>query len=356
MAISVDRKKLHAALKLSVSPSKHSMPILSSVLLSATNGVISVCSTDLVCSVVSEISVSDTGHSAICINAKELTDLVSHASGSEISIKITERFQCEIKSGKTKYRLVGEDPRNFPKLIGDSPDKVYVDSEVLIGLMDRTLFAVAKDENRINLAGVHLESDPDGMTASSTDGHRCCRVRADQPAGVWSGIIPTVGCEAIKQICGQGPHVWMTMDRDAVWVTQDTSTLRVALIKAVPPPVGMVMAGERPNVLTVSREVLLKSMKRASQMATGDIPVRMTVTVDGVVVGAQNPKLGEITDTLIDTEYNGEPMTIGFNPKYMVDFLTHMDCNSVKISMASPLEPMLIEGDFEGIILPMRIT
>ena len=86
--------------------------------------------------------------------------------------------------------------------------------------------------------------------------------------------------------------------------------------------------------------------------------VKVAATKDGVTITSDNPDLGEVREEM-DSEYDGEPISIGFNPKYVVELLGQMVCDQVTLSLGGELDPGLIKpltgDDYLGVVMPMRI-
>jgi len=86
--------------------------------------------------------------------------------------------------------------------------------------------------------------------------------------------------------------------------------------------------------------------------------VKVSATREGVTITSDNPDLGEVREEL-ESEYDGDPIAIGFNPKYVVELLTQMGGDQIAISLGSELDPGLFKpvggDDYLGVVMPMRI-
>ena len=107
---------------------------------------------------------------------------------------------------------------------------------------------------------------------------------------------------------------------------------------------------------TIAR--LIEALKRAQLMSSETRGVKVAATKDGITITSDNPDLGEVREEM-DAEYAGEPIAIGFNPKYVVELLSHMTCDQITLSLGGELDPGLIKpltgDDYLGVVMPMRI-
>lgn len=357
MIFTVSRQELLRSLKLTkgIATAKGAMPILGNVVLTAELGRLTVAATDLVVSVSAEMRSFTEEEGAVAILASSLTELAANAAGDEVHFAVDEKHWAKIKAGKAKYSLAGQDAKSYPSLPEVAGPWISMESTVLQELIDRTIYACATDENRANMAGIYVDGD---LRMTTTDGHRvaCAQRGGPLARGV---ILPRKGAEVIRALSMQGPMTRICFDGKHMHARQDETTISVRLIDAVFPIAGIQMleSGARPHVMTVDRLIMLQVMKRSSLVTTDSIPIRLALNPTGASVVAINPDMGEVSEDL-PCDYAGPSMTIGLNPKYMVDLLMQMSSDSVKISMAGELEPAMITGStgYWGVILPMRVT
>lgn len=358
MIFSVSRTDLLRCLKLAkgIATAKGAMPILGNVVLTASIGRLTVAATDLVVSVSADMRSFTESEGRIAILASSLTELAANAAGDEVHFAVDEKHWAKIRSGKAKYSLAGQDAKSYPSLPEVSGTWTSMESTMLQELIDRTIYACSADENRVNMAGIYIDGD---LRMTTTDGHRvACAQRSGASLAVGI-ILPRKGAEAIRALSMQGPMTRICFDARHMHARQDETTISVRLIDAAFPTAGIhaLEGGNRPNVMTVDRLAMLQVMKRSSLVTTDSIPIRLTMNPTGAGVVAINPDMGEVSEELL-CDYAGPAMTIGLNPKYMVDLLMQMSSDQVKISMAGELDPVMITGStgYWGVILPMRIT
>jgi len=342
---------------------KSTMPMLANVLL-RTQGKnqLLVAATDLNVSLTAELKSTNTGEGGLTLGAKNLYELVANSPGDEITLKKTDNHWAEIKSGKVTYKIVGMPDRDFPK-VPDHREAQYsqIESAVLREMVERTLFSVCNDETRFHLNGVFFESDGEKCRMVSTDGHRLSKVERNisgpkLTAGV---IIPKKGLLEIRRVLDSGPNCKLAIKTPYLFLVQDDIAIAVKLTDATFPPYEQMIPKDHRRVITVDRSRFIDALRRAQLMSSSETRgVKVSATNDGVTITSDNPDLGEVREEM-EAEYKGEPIAIGFNPKYVVELLSQMTCDQITISLGGEEDPGLIKpltGDeYLGVVMPMRI-
>ncbi|HLU65803.1 MAG TPA: DNA polymerase III subunit beta [Kofleriaceae bacterium] len=343
---------------------KSTMPMLANVLLRVSSkGQLLVAATDLNVSVSAELSCSGHKEGGLTVGAKALHDIVVNLPGDEVSLRRADNNWAEISAGKVNYRLVGMPDRDFPKIPDHREvDLAAVSAETLRSMIDKTLFSVCSDETRFHLNGVFLESDGTTARMVSTDGHRLSRV--DRPlegaptltAGV---ILPKKGVVEVKRALDSvAGNCEIAVKTPYFFLRADEVTLAVKLIDSQFPPYEAVIPKGNDKILEVGRAVLADALKRAQLMSSETRGVRLTLGAGTLKVASDNPDLGEVKEEL-EADYDGEALTIGVNPKYVLELLGQVQADRVRLELAGELDPVLVrpatDPEHLGVIMPMRI-
>lgn len=348
----------------SIADRKSTMPMLANVLLRlGGKSKLLVAATDLNVSISAELKSENKGDGGITVGAKALHDIINNLPGDEISIRRADNNWAEIKSGKVSYRLVGMPDRDFPK-IPDQTDVEFhsVDPALLREMIDRTLFSVSNDETRFHLNGVLLESDGGTARMVSTDGHRLSKVERVLKGGpVLSAgiIIPKKGVVEIKRILDSGADTSsLAVKSPYIFVRADDMTLAVKLIESQFPPYEQVIPQKHTKEVVIDRQMLLSALKRAQLMSSETRGVKFSVSDGGLIISSDNPDVGEVREEL-EAGYQGESVSIGFNPKYVIELLSQMSTDQVILELNGELDPGLLrplsDDNYLGVVMPMRI-
>lgn len=347
----------------SIADRKSTMPMLANVLL-RTSGKkkLLVAATDLNVSISAELNSKNSSEGGLTLGAKALFDIVSNMPEDELLLRRTDNNWAEISSGKVNYRLVGMPDRDFPK-VPDHREAEFsdVESELVREMIDRTLFSVCNDETRFHLNGVLFESNGSVARMVSTDGHRLSKVERTLEgtptlsAGI---IIPKKGISEIKKLLEHGGKAGLAVKTPYVFFTAGSMTLAVKLIESQFPPYEQVIPKEHTREVVVDRQRLLGALKRAQLMSSETRGVKFNVSEDTLVITSDNPDIGEVREEL-EAQYSGEEVSIGFNPKYVIDLLSQMATDQVTLELNGELDPGLLrpfsDDDYLGVVMPMRI-
>lgn len=360
MSITLNRPELLRALKLAsqIAGNGKTIPILASVLLrSSGSGRVTVSATDLRVSLSADLACTIGDAFGVVIDAKKLHELVNNASADDISITIEANHWATIKSGKVTFKIAGQPDAHFPSIPSPTgAEFVTVENAMLREMIARTMFAASDDDSRPAMAGVSMRSDGSRLTMTATDGYRVCRLSRGIGLPQMSVIVPCL--DAVRNIVASAPTSQLALTREHLFVVQDGTAVSIKLIDLASPLVDPIYAMARPLRVTIGRESLLIAMKRAGVMTTEATGAKMSLSLGAMRLSVVNPDLGEVHEDL-EADYAGQPMAIGFNPKYVIDILAQMSSDQVILEISGPLDPALLRqvgnDDYAGIILPMRV-
>lgn len=365
MEIRIPKTEFLRGLRLAqnIADRKSTMPMLANVLLRASpqQGLL-VAATDLNISLSAELTSENTTEGGITLGAKALYDIVASMPADDVTLSRRENNWAEIRAGKVVYRLVGMPDVDFPQ-IPESGDLEFSDvpARVVREMIDKTLFSVCNDETRFHLNGVFFESDGASARMVSTDGHRLSKVERELAAPPLSAgiIIPKKGVSEIKRTLeGGGDTCQIAVRTPYIFVRSGTITLAVKLIESEFPPYDQVIPDEHKRRATVDRGAFLDSLKRAQLMSSETRGVKLSLVDETVEIAGDNPDVGEVHEEL-PAACEGDKLSIGFNPKYVVELLSHTDAEQVVVELGDELDPCLIrpidDRTYLGVVMPMRI-
>ncbi len=347
----------------SIADRKSTMPMLANVLLRATGqNTLHIAATDLNVSVSAELQSENGAEGGLTVGAKALHDIVNNMPGDSLQFRRAENNWASLTGGKVDYKLVGMPDRDFPKI----PDHVgiefgEIDPGILREMIDRVLFSVCNDETRFHLNGVLFESDGSNARMVSTDGHRLSKVerKLDGSPALSAGIIiPKKGVVELKKVLDGAAKAGVAVKSPYIFVRGDRITLAVKLIDSQFPAYEQVIPQEHSKEVVIDRQLLLSALKRAQLMSSETRGVKFSVSENGLVISSDNPDIGEVREEL-EADYNGESVSIGFNPRYVIELLSQMAADQVTLEFNGELDPGLLRPfsgrDYLGVVMPMRI-
>jgi DNA polymerase III subunit beta len=345
---------------------RNTMPILANALIDAQKGKIQLAATDLEVGVRGEVDGEIVKAGTLTVNAKKLYEIVREIPNEQIQLKRLENDWVEIRSGKSIFKIVGMDAREFPQFPGfDAKGQVTVPANIIRGMIERTIFAVSTDETRYSLNGVFVEETSGGTVRMvSTDGHRLAFEEQTLGAlGLSKGVIlPRKGLGELKKLLENGDEGVITIGfrENMALVSKDKVDLFMRLIDGDFPDYTKVIPKGNPNLAKIDHGELLQALRRVSILSSERYKgVKMEFSDNSISISANNPDLGEALEE-IDAEYKGAPISIGFNARYILDVLGVLGSDGeISIELKDELSPSVIRrSDSAGylyVLMPMRL-
>jgi DNA polymerase-3 subunit beta len=344
---------------------KKALPILSHVLLDATPEGLSLFGTDLDVGLRRQVSAEIIKPGAVTLSAKKLYEVAKELPSATIELQADPDLQVAISCQRTNFRMKGLSREEFPSL----PD-LRGDGELLLGaklfrdLLRKTLFAVSADQTRYALTGVLLQAHSSGLNMVSTDGHRLALVRMPRPensgTATLEALIPKKAMvEAVKIARDEVGDVRLRLSDNQLILQQDTSTLVARLIDGQFPNYDQVVPSFTPNQISIAKDALYGALRRTSAiMGERTTPTEFDFQTGRLLISCVNMDLGEAHEE-VEITYAGEGVKIGFNARYILDFLSAIDSDAITLHFTDPLSPTVFRsgGDdtYSCVIMPMRI-
>jgi DNA polymerase-3 subunit beta len=346
---------------------KTTIPILSNLLVEAKGNRLTITATDLELSIRTSCEAKVKKEGAGTIPAKKLLELVRLLPEGEIKVRLLENHWIEIVSDKKKYKLVGMAKENFPALPSMPHTLVKIPAAVLESLIAKTKFAISMEESRYTLNGGLLIMKPDTLAMVATDGHRLALAETDQKLGLNGEVrvlVPKKAMDEVEKLsasAGSDAQFDFAKDDSHLFFEVGHRLLISRILTGQFPNYEAVLPRDNNKKVTIDRGELTDAVRRVSQLADQrSHAVKFSITTEGIEISASSPEYGEAKET-IEKEYKGEPISIGFNSTYMLDFLSAAVEGPINIELkdeqsAGQMRPVADESyRYRYIIMPMRI-
>ncbi len=347
---------------------KTTIPILSNLLFESAGNKLSLTATDLELSISTSCEAKIKKEGSGTIPAKKLLELVRLLPDEEIKFKFLENHWVQIQSGRRTYKMVGMSKENFPAIPEAPHVLAKIPAKLMSGLISRTVFAISAEESRYTLNGGLLLVKPDSVTMVATDGHRLALAETDHKiAGLNAEVRVLVPKKALIELqrltaeAGEEGSIEFSRDDSYLFFQVGSRRLVSRILTGQFPNYPAVMPRDNNKFVVLERNELNDAIRRVSQLADQrSRAVKLSVSTEGVELSAQSPEYGEATET-IEKPYKGDPITIGFNAQYLLDFLAAIPDGPVRFELkdeqsAGQIRP---EGDgpfqYRYVIMPMRI-
>lgn len=372
MKLVCDRIALADALTLasSVIAARTTSPALSCLKFVAKEGLLTISSTDTEIGItvpVASVSITDEGEALI--PADKLNQIVRASEDSTLSLDVNAKHVATLKGQDSTFKIYGHEPRDFPGVPQFPSSKVEFETTAgtLGRLIHRTLFATAVDNSRYAINGVLLERKGKRLRLVATDGRRlavakgeCTRANdGDAP----QCIVPSKALNVLGKLLSDPDDPVAVARQDNLVVVRigegaDAATLSSRLVEGTFPPFEDVIPKEQDKRVTFDAVELTSAVRRAEILTNEESKgVRMAFGSGQLVLSSRAPELGEAEITVDIEKYEGEPMEIGFNPKFIMDVLKVIDSQEVIIELKAPNKPGVIKAgnDFTYVVMPVSL-
>src|SRR5438309_665702 len=320
---------------------KTTIPILSNYLFEAGGDRLSLTATDLDLSLRTSCNAKVKKEGACTIPARKLYDYVKLLPDSDITIKLLDNHWVSIRCGRSNTKMVGMARSNFPTLpVFPTASIVKIPAQVLREMISKTGFAIANEESRYTLNGALMVLKPESITMVATDGHRLAHIerggeKFEGISGEMKTLIPKKAMDELKILLD-------STDTDVIEFAKDESTLFFRIGPRL--LTSRQLTGQFPNYEAVipkdnSKSIALhgddlgSAISRVAQFADErSRAVRLKLEKGELKLSASSTETGESEDS-IETDYQGEPLTIGFNAQYIIDFLKAAGAKDVRLEL-----------------------
>lgn len=348
---------------LSIVSNKPAIPILSHILMEATDDQLILSATDLTVSMryYSEAKVLEEG--SIALPARKFFQLIKELTSPQIKISTLPNETAEITAGSAVFRLNCMLKSEFPNLpdLNHCP-QFSLPAPQLKKMLSSSSFSAAKEDNRFVLNGVLLKLEEESATFLATDGKRlskvCSKIDVD-PSVSGSYIIPLKAVEEMIKALQDNAETQATVSlmHDKVSLEQGSLTLYSKLLSGQYPQVEKVIPQNISVTVPIHREELMILLRQVSLFTSEDNnSVRFYFEMGKLHLSAVSSEIGEgKVDMPVD--FNENPMEIAFNPFYFQDILRHCSDETIQLSLCDPYNPGLIT-DSSGavfVIMPMHL-
>ncbi|PED91917.1 DNA polymerase III subunit beta [Bacillus toyonensis] len=286
----------------------------------------------------------------IVVPAKYFIEIIKKMP-SDIVIKSKNEQIITIQSEEITLNLNGLPANEFPNvpLIEDHAE-IQVETEQLIEVFKQTVFAVAKNESRPVLTGVHIELDHNKLVCAATDSHRLAiretLISSDAKANC---IVPSATIsELLKLMNSHTEFVYIYLSDSHVIFTFGTTTLYSRLIEGKYPNISNLIPNEFQTVINVERKKILQGVDRSSLLASewANNKVNLEIINESTIkISSNASQIGKIAETQqVDAIQGEKQLNISFDGRFMVDALRAITEEMVTLSFGGSMRPILIEA------------
>ena len=351
----------------SVVERRNTIPILSNVLIEASDEGLRLMATDLDLQIVEQIQAQVETPGATTVSAHTLFDIARKLpEGSQVQLSAAEGKML-IVAGRARFNLQTLPREDFPVIAeGELPTKFDLPAETLKQIIDKTRFAISTEETRYYLNGIFLHVSDDAtpvLKAAATDGHRLARVtvpRPDGAEGMPDIIIPRKCVGELRKLLDEvDGSVEMSLSPTKVRFGMGTAILTSKLIDGTFPDYSRVIPTANDKLLKIDPRSFEDGVDRVATIASEKTrAVKMALDKDKITLSVTSPENGTAAEE-VPGDYGAQGFEIGFNARYLLDILGQIDGDLCEVHLADAAAPTLIRENDKApalyVLMPMRV-
>jgi DNA polymerase-3 subunit beta len=344
---------------------RHTLPILANVMIQKTPHAIQLTSSDLEIQIRTEADLGgDNSNFTTTVGARKLMDILRSMPNDQMVSLESQQNKLILKSGKSRFTLQTLPAEDFP-LVQESPNfgpMFSVPQKTLKELLHQVSFAMAVHDIRYYLNGILFVAEGKQLSLVATDGHRLAYTSATLEVEVpkQEVILPrkTV-LELLRLLSDKEGMIDMQFANNQAKFKFEGKEFVTKLVEGKFPDYNRVIPKNHKNAVTLGRLSLLNTLQRTAILTSDKFKgVRINLDIGVLRVAASNAEQEEAIDE-IEIDYVGDSIEIGFNVTYLIDVLTNMSQDMVRMDLAdsnsSVLVTMAENPSFKYVVMPMRI-
>lgn len=324
------------------------LPILEDFLFEVEKNKLTMVATDLetVMRIQMDIEAKDSGK--VCIPSKILMDSLKNLPEQPLTFNIDKNFGIEITSDNGKYKVMGENPDNFPKEpVADDTTSFTMTATGLVTAINKTLFAVSNDDLRPAMTGVFFELDKNGVQFVATDAHRLVRYKLTDIScpKTESFIVPRKPLSLLKSaLPDNDDEITISYNSNHLFVNHGSTQMSCRLIDARFPDYKVVIPNDNPYKLTVGKNDFQSALRRVSIFSNKSTnQVALSISGSELQLSGQDVDFSFEGNERMKCQYDGEDLTIAFNAKFLIEMLNATESDEVKMELATPTKAGILK-------------
>ena len=352
MEFSIDKATLLKNLQLisKAIPSRSTLPIISSALFTVKDNILSLRATDLEISINLNCNIEGGENGCVAIPLSKLLEITNAMPESKIDFSVSDIGKMNISCNAGRYTIMGQPPEEFPsEQAVENSKTLQVSSSELKDIINNTSYAASRDDLKPVLQGVLFQIQNDGIVSVATDGHRLVKLEKKKLHSLdYTGdvVVPIKFLSLLTtQLTGEG-DVSMLIGDNHIQVQLKEVTITTRIIKDPYPDYEGVIPKDNTKTLVINKNNFTEAIKRVSIFSNkSSRQVALELSENSITITTEDPENITTGKETLDCDYDGEPMTIGYNALYLKEVLQHQNSDEIKIMLNSPLNA--------GLFLPM---
>lgn len=345
---------------------KTTVPILSNLLLETVGDSLVITATDLDVTLRCACKANVDAGGAVTVVARKLFDIVRLLPDAEIHFKAVSTDRINVTCERSRFKVAGLSKENFPDIPSVEGHTVTLPSSALRYMITRSIFAITQEESRYTLNGALMIVTPTSITMVATDGHRLVHAtHACEIKGIEGEIRVLVPKKTLSELSKLTSDDTLAVEfghtENHLFFRVGERLLVSRKLTGQFPNYEMVIPRDNTVELVLDSAEFANAIRRVAVMADEQSrAVRFSLTEGQLEVSSESADFGEAKET-IPADFSGDPMQIGFNAHYLLDFLGSLESEQVLVKLRDKetqglLKPKGAEVcDYSYVVMPMKI-
>jgi DNA polymerase-3 subunit beta len=338
---------------------------LSGILLTVSDDGVALAATDGEIGLRTALEAEVEGGGSALLPGRLFSELARSLGDVAVGIELREAERdVEIRSGGSSFHLRTLPVEDFPKLPEQGEGPLKIPAPALAETIELVARAASRDDMRPVLTGVLVTAVGEEMTMVATDSYRLAVKRTGLESGIGGELEANIPARALRELArlvasGGVEEVAVSLLPNQAVFGVGAILLNTRLIDGQFPNFRQLLPESYEHDVRLPRSELLEVVRRISQLAQRNAPLRLSFGPGELTVSASTPEVGDAEETM-PAAFDGEPLEIGFNPEFLRDGIESVEGDEVMLRLISPLRPGLLQPvddeDFRYLVMPIRLN
>ena len=338
---------------------------LSGILLSASDQGITLAATDGEMGLRTAMEADVASPGSVLLPGRLLAELARSLGDAAVEIELRESERdVEIRSGGSSFHLRVLPAEDFPNLPEEGSEPLKIPAVAMAETVELVARAASRDDMRPVLTGVLVSASGAEMTMVATDSYRLAVKRTELESGIGGELEANIPAKTLRELgrivsAGELEEVTVSLLPNQAVFKAGPILLNTRLIDGQFPNFRQLLPESYEHDIRLPRPEFLDVVRRVSQLAQRNAPLRLSFSPGELKVSASTPDVGDAEETM-PAAFEGEPLEIGFNPEFLRDGIESVEGDEVMLRLISPLRPGLLQPvdneDFRYLVMPIRLN
>lgn len=338
------------------------LPVLSSILLEATNKSLKLKAMNLSLGIEIEIPAKVSEEGILAISGNSLASVFSNIIQKENIILEGEEGNLLIKTKKNKIKLKGMSYEDFPTIPLVSGDSFEIESKKIAEGIRSVYYSASVSDIKPEISSVYIYGEENNLVFVSTDSFRLAekKIKLKNNIEDFGVLIPFKNIPEIMRVIGESnQNIKICFNKNQISFSLDNVYLTSRIIDGVYPDYRQIIPKESKTEVVLLKQDLLNALKISNIFSDKFNQLNLNINIKDKIFefSSSNNDVGE-NKTYLDAVLKGEDINLSFNYKYFLDSFASLSTDSVSIKLDGPQKPMVInsvsDNSFTYLIMPMN--